>query len=610
MTILLPVQAVDGEIGGFQLPAYSLPSGATLSVCLTVRTDGCGAPPARTYSQCTDVRTASPPSGGTFDTGVAAATELATQVDFQADGWGDDIILHQLGVHLQLHGQLAFVPLTSFRPSLYTEFTAALPIDAANVVLRAINIWGAWTDVPLPRAPAISKLKRGVLERLEAWRSGGAGGGEYLSSALLVAATDDTLQGDERAPLLVAQEGLLEQLLTSSMGAESGRAYHVSQVCRRLLLARARMPTSKFRFDCDTGIGSQVESARSLLALLAFTVTEGNVSRAYVDTAAETATNQLAAISEGGLVPHGVSFAAVALLSAADAARIADHGLRPPQRRLLQAETPAAAFAAASRAVDAVLLAELEQGGALGVSRSERFDDLEVHYASLQSVLLHGAGAQCGYFDLPAGTGGADDELRQCISKTYPRMRTGFVPGNENLVTGAHELTVYTGGQPAELTLPVGSAILAHMTRVPPLPEDPAEASFCIALEGGQWERTSDSGIGEPPAKAYTCPLASTGIAAVEDSQIVRITRGAGDRLEWLFIALIVLLVVLVLIIVALAVHHRLQALRVNRHEQRIKNAELGVLLEPQAIGDGDTHVNVAGDVRTTPNLLHLEEPM
>lgn len=346
------------------------------------------------------------------------------------------------------------------------------------------------------------------------------------------------------------------------------------------------------------------------MALLAFTVTEGNVSRVYVDAAAQAATSQLAAVSGGGLVPHGVAFAAVALLGAADTARIAPAGPAALQRRLLQSETPVAAFAAASRGVDAVLLEELQKGGAIGVSRSERFGDLEVHYASLPSAVLDGQGAQCGYFDVPPGTGGAGDLVRQCISKTYPRARTGFVPGNEDIVTGAHELTVYAGGAPMQLELPAGAVIVAHMDRVPDIPEGAAEASFCLELADGNWERTSDSGVGEPPAEAYACPMAHAGVVAVEDSQIVRITRGAGDRLEWLFIALIVLLIVLVLIIVALAVHNRLQALRVNRHEQRIKNAELGALLEPQAIGAGDTHVTVVGDVRTTPNLLHLEEPM
>jgi hypothetical protein len=161
------------------------------------------------------------------------ATELKDTVDFYTDGWGDEIVLHQLGAHLDVFGQLEFVPLTSFRPALYSEFKAAVPQDAVNIVLRVINAWGAWVDLPLPEGFATKQLQSGILEEITAWNNGTAPNLQFLTTALLIVTTVDP--GSDAAfkeELERAQVQTLQGLVRNGYGAIRGKGHHVTQVWR------------------------------------------------------------------------------------------------------------------------------------------------------------------------------------------------------------------------------------------------------------------------------------------------------------------------------------------------------------------------------------------
>jgi hypothetical protein len=361
----------------------------------------------------------------------------------------------------------------------------------------------------------------------------------------------------------------------------------------------------------------QVTAASQLMSLLAFTMTAGKVNTTYVDTAEAIAINQLSIISQGGLVPHPVARSAMALMGAASTARGAGKGSSetPARRRLLQEGQQLASFGYMSEQMDIAAREELTKGAAVGVQRAGAFGDFFISYANLLPSTLEERGAACGSFQIPAGTKGPEAEVYQCTAKIYPVSALDSIPKSQDIVTGIHQLTVYAANAEAPLVLDGNSMIWANMSRLTSLPESSDMRSFCLALtdDTSRWVRQSALGVGEAPALAYSCPLDSPGVTAVEDNLIVRISSrrvSNKDRLEWLFILLLLLLILLLLIIVALIIHHRLQAIRLARHRQRMKNAELGVLLIPEPIGVGDAKISVAANTRTAPDLLLFEEPL
>jgi hypothetical protein len=171
------------------------------------------------------------------------ATELTDEVDFYTDGWGDELILHQLGAHLDVFGQLEFVPLTSFRPAVYSEFKAAVPQDAVNIVLRVMNVWGAWVDLTLPGGFATKQLQSGIVEEVTAWNNGTAAIFQYLTTALLTVTTAEPGSDVVYSEMLHrAQFQTLQGLVRNGYGAQKDKGYHVTQVQTLVLCRCAILP--------------------------------------------------------------------------------------------------------------------------------------------------------------------------------------------------------------------------------------------------------------------------------------------------------------------------------------------------------------------------------
>jgi hypothetical protein len=358
----------------------------------------------------------------------------------------------------------------------------------------------------------------------------------------------------------------------------------------------------------------QVTAASSLMSLLAFTINAGNVNPTYIAMADSITTDQLNIVSQNGLVPHPVTRSAMALLGASSTARQRFTQEPTTRRMLLQENTQLANFEHTSKQLDLAAREELTKGAAVGVQREGTFGDLSVSYANLLPSTLQEKGAMCGSFQIPAGTRGPEAAVYQCTAKRYPVSVLDLLPGSQDIVTGIHQLTIYAANATASLELN-GAQIRTTMSRITSLPQNIDMRSFCLALsDTSKWARRNTSGVGETPAQSYSCTLDRPGVAAVEDNLIVRIPKKSAHTkerdLEWLFLVLLLLLILLLLIIIALIAHHRWQAIRLARHKQRMKNAELGALLIPEPIGVGDAKISVAANVRTAPDMLQFEEPL
>ena len=315
-------------------------------------------------------------------------------------------------------------------------------------------------------------------------------------------------------------------------------------------------------------------------------------------------------------MPHDVTLPAATFFSTSQLLLAASEGTTPG-RRLRDQSPMQQQFETLDGALDRVLTEEL-RGAAVGAQLSLSTTNLTAHYLSIRPADLVQTGAQCGAFWLPPSSSlqqeGQPAALNFVVAKARPAGVLPWATGAQSIVTDVHALTVHVDSGSAAavaLVLPPREPAQADLPRTEVLPEDDAMRSHCVGLDGDRWYRLTSVGAGEPPAGSYDCAvLSAPAIVAVEDAPRVRIDAEPSRNLSALLILIIVLLTLLAALILTVLYVYCLRLHRARQHRIRIRNAELGELLVAAPFAVGGKRMCFAVNLRTTPDLVLLEEPL